>query len=82
MSILELSDSQSEKLRDVVYNAWQHAASVYLSWIDDEPTLERLGMSYERYCSHRDDLARDAHELADLYEVVKRNCTPIHNIGV
>lgn len=82
MSILELSDSHQALLRKVVYGAWQHAASEYLSWIEDEPTLERLGMSYERYCSHRDDLARAAQELADLYEVVKRNCSPILNLGV
>lgn len=82
MSILELSDSQQALLKKVVSNAWRHAASEYLSWVDDEPTLERLGMSYERFCSHRDDLAWTEKMLGDLYEVVKRSCTPKINHGL
>ena len=82
MVILQLSDRNEELVRKVVFDAWQHAASVYLSWIEDEPTLERLGMSYERYCSHRDDLASEAQELADLYQFIRNSNSPNLNLGL
>lgn len=82
MNILDFSDKQSALLREVVSDAWRHAASDYLSWVEDESIFVRMGMSYERYCSHRDDLADKAIALQNLCDVVRANCTPLLQLNL
>ena len=67
---MNLHDYQAELMREVVTNASRHSSFEYLHWIDDESTILRLGMDYERYCQHREELAAKANELVELRDVV------------